>query len=368
MSFTPAEYANTFMKLYTMNVTEGVFLSSAVCGDADRTTREMIETVRLLRFTHKFMGYIHFKILPGTSYSLIKEAMQYADRISVNVEAPTKGHLADIAEQKDYDNDILLRQRWIKELRHHHNAEARKALQDYEEDYPNRCGIIQNTKKDDSIQNGPLARNPRKRKEWLDEFGVMRRQNGYQKIRWDDAPILTSGQTTQFILGAAGEADWDVLKRLDWEYREMDLRRGYFSAFSPIKGSPLGDRPATPLDREHRLYQTDWLLRQYHFELKEVKEILTENDNLPMGDPKIHLARAYFGIDGAIDINEASYEELLRIPGVGPLSAQRILDLRQHHEYITSRRQLHEMGVVLKRADPYINVNGHKQSRLDMFV
>jgi len=138
MSFTPQEYADTFMKLNTMNVTEGLFLSSAVCGNADETTKEMLETLRIIRFKYNFLGYVHFKILPGTSAGLIKEAMQLSDRLSVNLEAPTKEHLGDIAEQKDYDRDILTRQRWIKEIRNYQNREAEKAIEDYQADYPDR--------------------------------------------------------------------------------------------------------------------------------------------------------------------------------------------------------------------------------------
>jgi len=100
VSFTPEEYARTFMKLYSMNVLEGLFISSGICGDADETTKQMLETIKLLRFKYNFRGYIHFKGLPGTSYYLLKEAVQLADRISVNLEAPTKEILAEIAEQK----------------------------------------------------------------------------------------------------------------------------------------------------------------------------------------------------------------------------------------------------------------------------
>lgn len=342
------------MKLFSMNVTEGLFLTSAICGDADQTTQEMLKTVHLLRSRYKFDGYIHFKILPGTSYGLIREALQVTDRISVNIEAPSKGHLAEIADQKDYNNDIILRQRWVKELQYKKNIEMQKL---YQEQLQNRT----------TPQLSPQLI-PRRRKEWVDESGVVRLSNGYQKIRWNTPHFLTAGQTTQFILGAAGESDWDVLKRLDWEYREIDLRRGYFSAFSPVKGTPFEDRIPTPLDREFRLYQTDWLLRIYHFPLKEVKTILTEQNNLPLGDPKIFLARAHFTEHGFVDVNTAPYEELIRVPGLGPLSAKRILDLRQKHQTITSRRQLKQIGVILKRADPFLVINGNHQNSIDMYV
>ena len=267
-SFTPQEYANTFMKLYVQNICEGVFLTSAVCGDADTTTQEMLNAVHLLRDKYHFHGYIHFKCLPGVSYSLLKEAVAITDRISINVEAPTKEYLGEIACQKNYDTDILTRQRWLKEIRTHHNWEIGKEVRDAQEDFQDSSGGC-------GCGNGYARSNRPMRvgkNEWMDEDQHVRRSTGYLKKNWDDALVMNSGQTTQFILGAAGESDFDVLKRLDWEYREIDLRRGYFSAFSPIKGTPLERQAATPLDREHRLYQTDWLLRRYHIPIKEVMD------------------------------------------------------------------------------------------------
>jgi len=342
------------MKLYMQNIAEGIFLTSGVCGDADVTTQQMLQAVHLLREKYKFQGYIHFKCLPGTSYSLLKDAVTIADRISVNVEAPTKEILSDIAEQKNYDTDILTRQRWLKEIRLHHNHGVSKILAEQGYELPEAC--IPN-KNPDSINST----------EWIDEEGLTRRQNGYLRNNWDNAPIMNSGQTTQFIVGAGGESDYSILKRLDWEYKEIDLRRGYFSALSPIQVNPLERSRATPLDREHRLYQTDWLLRRYHFPLKEVHEILDDNNNLPMGDPKLHMAKVYFEDNGRLDINQANYDQLLRVPGIGPMSAQRIMRMRKSHELIQSRKQLHTIGVVLKRAEPFIKINGSMQNTLDSF-
>jgi len=134
LSFTPEEYARTFMKLYSMNVVEGVFISSGVCRSADDTTEDMLEAIRLLRFKYKFQGYVHFKALPGVSQSLLREAITLSDRISINSEASTKEHLAEIAEQKDFHNDIILRQRWLKQIRIRHNDEALKIMKDQKQD------------------------------------------------------------------------------------------------------------------------------------------------------------------------------------------------------------------------------------------
>ncbi len=342
MSFTPEEYARTFMKLYSMNVVEGVFISSGVCGSADETTEEMLEVVRLLRFKYNFGGYVHFKCLPGVSKYLLKEAISLSDRISINSEASTKDHLAEIAEQKDYYNDIITRQRWLKQIRIRHNEETLKILKDLKQD--NQLRYQENMIKG-------------------------RRENGYKKFRWDGAPILNSGQTTQFVVGAAeSESDYDLLKRIDWGYKEVDLRRAYFSSFIPIEGTPLAGKQAASLAREHRLYQSDWLLRIYHYKLKDLKEVLTDDGNLPEGDPKVHLAREYFKDRGPVDPNQASYQELLRVPGIGPISAKRIINLRAKKFSFKRRQDLKSVGVVLKRADPYLLINGQKQTTLSTFI
>ncbi len=342
MSFTPEEYARTFMKLYSMNVVEGVFISSGVCGSADETTEDMLEAIRLLRFKYHFQGYVHFKCLPGVSQYLLREAITLSDRISVNSEASSKDFLSEIAEQKDFNNDIILRQRWLKQIRIKHNLEALKVIKDYKED--NQLKYQEMMIKD-------------------------RREDGYKKFRWDGAPILNSGQTTQFVVGAAeGETDFDLLKQIDWGYRNIDLRRGYFSSFIPIEGTPLAGQKAASLGREHRLYQSDWLLRIYHFNLKDLKEILTDDGNLPKGDPKIYLAKQYFEGRGPLDPNSASYKDLLRVPGIGPISAKRIINLRSKKFEFKRREDLKAVGVVLKRAEPYLLINGKNQRTLENFT
>jgi len=342
MSFTPEEYARTFMKLYSMNVVEGVFISSGVCGSADETTEEMLEAIRLLRFKYNFRGYVHFKCLPGVSQYLLKEAISLSDRISINTEASTKDHLAEIAEQKDFHNDIITRQRWLKQIRIRHNVDTLKTIRDLKQDSKTR---------------------------YQEKIIKERRENGYKKFRWDGAPILNSGQTTQFVVGAAkNENDLDLLKRIDWGYREIDLRRAYFSSFIPIEGTPFAGKHAASLAREHRLYQSDWLLRIYHYNLSDLKEILTEEGNLPNGDPKIHLARYYFKDHGHVDPNQASYQELLRVPGIGPISAKRIINMRSKKFLFKRRQDLKSVGVVLKRADPYLSINGKTQTTLQNFT
>jgi putative DNA modification/repair radical SAM protein len=342
LSFTPEEYARTFMKLYSMNVAEGVFISSGVCGSADVTTEEMLEAIRLLRLKYKFQGYVHFKCLPGVSQYLLKEAVNLSDRISINMEASSKAHLEEIAEQKDFNNDIITRQRWLKQIRTRHNEDTLKIMKDL--------------KHDTQIK-------------FQEKMIKERRDDGYKKFRWDGAPLLNSGQTTQFVIGAAeNESDFELLKRIDWGYKQIDLRRAYFSSFIPIEGTPLAGKQAAPLAREHRLYQSDWLLRIYHYKLHDLKEIINDDGNLPPGDPKIHLARKYFNDHSLVNPNEASYHELLRVPGIGPISAKRIINLRAKKFVFNKRRDLRAVGVVLKRADPFLNLNGNSQTTLLNFT
>jgi len=141
----------------------------------------------------------------------------------------------------------------------------------------------------------------------------------------------------------------------------------YFSSFIPIKGTPLENKQAAPLEREHRLYQSDWLMRIYHFKLKDLEEVVTEEGNLPKGDPKIHLAREYFKQHRRVNPNEASYQELLRVPGIGPISAKRIINLRAQKFIFKRRQDMRAVGVVLKRADPYILIDGNTQTTLHHF-
>ena len=296
-AFTPTELADVFMKLYLSNYVEGLFLSSGIGKDPDTTQAEIIECVRLLRDVHKYRGYIHLKILPGVSYELVKQTAELSDRLSINLEASSQSRLSDISSTKDYKNDILKRQSWIK---------------------------------------------------------------GFEK-----KGLATSGQTTQFIVGASDETDLEILGMLDWEYKNMQLKRGYFSAFSPIPDTPLMHHAQTPMMRKHRLYQTDWLLRVYKFPLSDIK-MITNDGFLPPEDPKLVLAQETF--DGALDINEAGYNELIRVPGIGPVSAQRILNLRRSRQSISKKAELQNMGVVVKRALPFIKIGGYSQGTLNQWV
>ena len=284
--FEPKELATLFDHLHKKLDVHGLFLSSAVSGNPDRVTEKMIEAVETLRYKHDFCGYIHFKVLPGTSFHLIKHAAELSTRMSINIEAPSSSVMNELSSCKDYKIDILRRQAWISKLR------------------------------------------------------------------------IPAGQTTQMILNNLA-TDKDVLKMVDWEYSKLNLSRVYYSAFRPVKGTALENEPAEPLQRQNCLYNVDFLLRKYKFKLKEFQEIM-DDGMLPKEDPKLALAKLNF--DGPIDPNEASYEELIRIPGIGPKTARKIRMTK-----ITKYEHLHKLGGQIRRAKPFIVVDGKRQTMIEEF-
>lgn len=190
------------------------------------------------------------------------------------------------------------------------------------------------------------------------KIDILRRQSWVKKLS------LGAGHTTQMVVGGSDESDLEILKMADWEYKNFELKRAYYSAFTPIKHTPLEFKDKTPFQREHRLYNVDFMMRTYDIKLREFKNILID-DNLPRDDPKIHLARNFF--DKAIDINDCTKEELIRVPGIGPQSAERILNLHKNNIEITKRTQLKSIGVVLKRAEPFIKIGQTTQKTLTNF-
>ena len=179
------------------------------------------------------------------------------------------------------------------------------------------------------------------------------------------------GQATQLVVGAADETDWDIFERIDQLYGQWDVKRVYYAAFRPVRHTPLEEHPPTPLQREHRLYQVDWLKRVYRYSNEELKLAFADDGLLPLdSDPKTSIA--VYNLDGfPVDVNAASREELLRVPGIGPTSAQRIVANRLRHS-IDAWRDLQAMGVVRKRAWPFLALPGHRpprarQLKLDLF-
>ncbi|HNX39140.1 MAG TPA: helix-hairpin-helix domain-containing protein [Methanothrix sp.] len=306
-SYTPEELARITTSLYRGNYIEGLFLSSGSGRDEESIMENMIEAARLLRERWAFAGYIHLKILPGASEQHIREAMMLADRVSINLEAASASHMSEICATKDYERDIVQRQRYIRDFA----AQSRE----------------------DSALPG-MGR------------------------------LLPAGQTTQLVVGAAGESDREILERIVYEYREIGLRRAYYSAFSPQAGTVLEGSIPQPLWRERRLYQMDWLYRVYRFRPEEIGRAFDEAGFLPNSDPKASIARQL--LEGPVDPNTAAYTELLRIPGIGPKSAQRIVALRKTRP-IASRAELAALGVRIRRATPFLKINGWRDTTLEMW-
>jgi predicted DNA-binding helix-hairpin-helix protein len=279
------------MEFKQRRMVEGLFLSSGISDNADNTMESIIKTIEILRMKYLFRGYIHAKMLPGASDDRIEAVCRLANRVSVNIEAPTAGHLKRLSIKKDLEGGILAPMKLAKSFKERH----------------------------------PL--------------------------------LVPAGQTTQFVVGAAGEKDADIIDTTAGLYRDIGLRRIYFSAYRPVGDPRLeGVNPASPW-RQHRLYQADWLLRVYRFSYEEVTTALDEKGNLPLRmNPKLVIARARPWLY-PVDVNTAGYGELLRVPGIGPLSARRIVDMRQVHE-ITSVEQLKKLRVRYREAMPFICFNG----------
>lgn len=289
-AFQPEELARLFMDMVQKGQVFGLFLSSGVAGNAERSMSCMIDTAAILRQRYGFQGYLHLKVLPGASRAAVEAAVRLADRVSVNLEAPSAECLARIGPDKDYEEGIRTRQRWIYE----------------------------------ATQGGRL---------------------------------LPAGQTTQLVVGAADESDRAILTTMDDLYRQVGLRRAYYSAFQPVPGTPLEHHPPTPLDRERRLYQADWLRRQYGFTFDEL--VFGPDDNLPLeADPKLLWAQAH-PERFPIEVNTAGREELLRVPGLGPRSVSRILQERRRGR-LSAPEHLKALGAVVDRALPYVLLDGRR--------
>jgi predicted DNA-binding helix-hairpin-helix protein len=289
-SFTPEELAWSFNELEHSGRAEGLFLSSAVCYNVSRTMSQMIATVELVHFKYAFRGYIHLKLLPGCDRATIERAVQLADRVSVNLEAPNEQRLERLSGDKRSEQQL------VQPLRHR---------------------------------------------------GLLRDAGGGAK----------GGLPTQFGVGAAGESDSEILGTVSDLYRQVRLTRSYFSAFQPVPQTPLEGLAPTPPLREHRLYQGDFLLRQYGFVLADMP--FDTAGNLPSEcDPKTAWALRHPEFF-PIEVNRASREELLRVPGIGPQLARRIIGLRPEVK-LTSFEDLSSLTVAAERAAPYVTINGRR--------
>ena len=295
---TPDEIVRLTINFYRRNYIEGLFLSSGVIKNADYTMEQMIAVAKKLRLEERFNGYIHMKVIPGASRELIHEMGLYVDRVSVNIELAESKALKLLAPDKK-PTDISTSMGLI------------------------RKNQIQNTEEKKLFKSTPS--------------------------------FIPAGQTTQMIIGAGGESDYAILSKSENLYKNFDLKRVYYSAYVPVnKSGILANADAVPMIREHRLYQADWLLRFYDF---KAGEILDEKSPFidPLLDPKANWAVQNWHLF-PMEINRASYKNLLRIPGIGVTSAKRIVMARKYS--IIKYEHLKKLGVVIKRAKYFITVNG----------
>lgn len=304
-AFTPRELADLTIAFYRRNYIEGLFLSSGVIQNPNYTCERMIKALSILRYEYHFQGYIHAKAIPGADPKLIAQLGLLADRMSCNIELPSQESLARLAPDKT-KTSILAPMALIRDKHQESKAEL---------------------------------------------------------IQYRHAPnFVPAGQSTQMIVGASPETDYQILKLTEGLYHKYQLKRVFFSAYTPVVENPLLPALNTkpPLLREHRLYQADWLLRFYHFEADEILDPAHPTFN-PLVDPKCNWALHHPELF-PVEINRAPYEILLRVPGIGPRSAKRILAARRMASL--NFDGLKKIGVVLKRAQYFILCNGRTAAGL----
>ncbi|MCD8201471.1 MAG: putative DNA modification/repair radical SAM protein [Clostridia bacterium] len=291
---TPEEICELTVAFYKRNYIEGLFLSSAVCSSPSKTAELLLETVKKLREDYNFHGYIHLKGIPSAEKEITEKCAGYADRMSFNIELPSQKSLTLLCPQKTMESIVepmtLLRDRQLSD-----------------------------------------------------------KEN---KVRQKDRAI-PAGQTTQMIIGASPECDRQILNLTEALYRKMDLRRVYYSSYVPVVESALLPDKGAGLLREHRLYQADWLIRFYGF---DVAELLDEGENLSEEyDPKCAWALKHMELF-PVEVNRAPVEMLLRVPGIGQKSAYKICSARKYASL--TYEDLGRMKVVLKRAKHFITCGG----------
>ncbi|MBE3068277.1 MAG: radical SAM protein [Chloroflexi bacterium] len=295
-TFQPEEFARLFIMLTQKGITEGIFLSSGVTGGGIRTQDKLLDTAEILRHKLGFHGYIHLKVMPGAEHAQVERAMQLADRVSVNLEAPNTERLARLAPHKQFIEELLQPLKWMNEIR----------------------------------RTQPSYR-------------------GWQG-RWPSS-------VTQFVAGGAGESDLELLTATQYLYSHLGLKRAYYSRFKPIPDTPLENQAPTPPIREHRLYQASFLLRDYGFELEELP--FEADGRLPVqSDPKLAWAQRNLA-EQPVEINCADRHMLLRVPGIGPKGADTILRVRLQTK-IRDVISLRKLGILTERAAPFLLLDGRQ--------
>lgn len=339
-SFTPEELCSITIEFYKRNYIEGLFLSSGILKSPTYTMDLMYQTLFLLRNRYHFQGYIHAKAIPGADPESIQKIGYLADRMSVNMELPTKESLQLLAPGKNYRAILQPMKQIQQHIRDYRLSVGKSASM--ERHFGNRYLT-------ESIFSSDIS-NSRKLEKKTD---MPSRQFSNSS---DSRPFAPAGQSTQMIIGAARENDYQILKVTQTMYQQYDLKRVFFSAYIPLNEDQ--DLPSLysspPLLREHRLYQADWLLRYYGFQADDLLSPLHPNFNLFL-DPKCDWALRHLGLF-PMEVSTASYQDLLKIPGIGNKSAWRILQARRFGNL--NFTSLKAMGVVLKRAQYFITCHG----------
>jgi predicted DNA-binding helix-hairpin-helix protein len=292
----PEEVARVFIDSHRRGLADGLFLTSGVPGRPSKMVDRMLAAVDLLRRREGFRGYVHLKLLPGTEPAQVETAVSLASRVSINLEAPGDAYVRALAPEKDFGHDLL-----------------------------------------------PTL-------ELAGRLALARRLDGSTRL-------ATVGPTTQFVVGAAGEQDREILGLVARLERTRLLHHAHFSAFQPVVGTPLEGRRATPAARELRLYQAEHLLRQYGFAYDEL--VFGPNGNLPLDDdPKTAWALAH-PERFPLDVDRAPYEALVRVPGIGPATARALVAARRQH-VIRWSGDLRAAGVDVARAGWFLTLRGRR--------
>ncbi len=299
-TFTPDELAATFDQMVRAGLVEGLFLSSGLVGSGPRTQDRIIATAEILRERYQFRGYLHLKVMPGAELEQVRRTMQLADRVSVNLEAPNRERLAALAPRKEFFDELV------------------RPLQLVEQ---------------------------------------IRREIGGRPGTWENLRRSGPSLTTQYVVGPAGESDVELLETTAYLHRDLGLARAYFSRFNPIADTPLEDHPPESPRREHRLYQASFLLRDYGFDVQDL--IYDVQDHLPQDiDPKLAWAQVHLA-ERPLELNTAGRRDLLRVPGIGPRYADRLIKARRLG-LLRDLGDLRDLGIPTGRLAPFVLLDGRR--------
>lgn len=302
-SFKPDEFAKLFMYMHKTGKVEGIFLSSGLVGGGVLSQDKLLDTATIMRRKYGYRGYLHLKIMPGAEKAQVERAMLLADRISINLEAPNPTRLEALAPKKIFYEELM----------------------------------------------EPL--------QWADQ--IRKTQSPFKA--WNHTWPST---VTQFVVGGADESDTELLATTEYLHHTVGLARVYYSGFSPVIDTPLENKTATPAIRQNRLYQASFLLRDYGFTMEELP--FQSGGLLPLSvDPKQAWAEQHL-LQSPVEINLASKEQLLRIPGIGPKGVQTLLSARKDQK-LHSLESLTKLGIQARKAAPYILLDGYRPMQQSRF-